>query len=1226
MRTLAAGGDVDLLLRRGIQHSATTVSGLIAQSAAVATTVSGNEQITLTRTSPNPLTPGRWFIAILNTTAQTVSLQLDATTSVSGPAFALTAGQSGAWFEPAKDFQGFFVEMLSPTTALTIWFTYQPDGKQAYMVGVGEVSGDSIRFDQMGRSRGARFGSAFRPQDVINEDWGSVVMTFDGCNRGYASYMPSTLAAQQGWPTEQLDMERLITISGLGCPAANAASQAKYLRGGSSGAWFDPSHDGEGWLVETFSDSLALIYWFTYTATGEQAWWGGVGEIRDGSIFVNQGVRAVGGLFGENYDPAQVQLSVWGQFAMTFTGCNTAILAAAGDPAFDPATGGFVSFNAVERITTLAGTDPCGFALPPVAISGSAQALGGTFADGDTNNPATPNRDNDALGQEQLLTNPALVSGFVAATPTGHAGDRFETSADLFDAYQVNLLQGQAIRLAIADHDAANPTTVDFDLLLFPAVNPNPNQPLASSEGTGPIEQIIAPSTGTFDIVVLAFAGHGNYVLSIDTAGTALASVPGALSSLHKAVPGDIIVKLKQPEAGQGKAERKAAELGLQFKAGTADRAMLFNIGDAKQAGRAAKALGVPSNPLLAESGAWTIRDPETRATRELIDIIKALRARPEIAYAEPNGIATTQAVPNDQFYSLQWHYRMIRLPEAWNISTGSRNVVVAVIDTGAVDNPDLSTNLDWSLDYDFIRNTATSLDGNGIDSDAHDVGDQSRSDGSSSFHGTHVAGTVGAVSNNGIGVAGVNWATTLMPVRVLGKGGGTTYDIAQGIRWAARLANDSGTVPARKADVINMSIGCKPPPENPQACFAPCPETYRSAIAAARAAGVVVIASAGNNSSNVQEGGPAFCEGAVSVSAVDLVARLAPYSNFGPNIDVAAPGGDTGVDRNADGNVDGVLSTWANDQDGAIDPNVYTFFQGTSMAAPHVAGVVALMKSVFPALSPQQFDTLLMSGAITTDLAGNGPTQRDDLFGWGLIDAAKAVGEARRLATAQTLPPLAQALPAALDFGSTLNTQNVVLSNAGQGTLSLTLPSATQPWITVSPVSVNAQGLGTYAINVNRNGLASANYSGRVDFNTSAGIQSVTVAMRVGAPQGNGDVSTLYVLLIDPLTGQVAYWTTSQASAGNYPYSLPAVLQGNYYVVAGTDMDNDGFICDAGEACGAQFTLTDPALIRITAPLTLGAFPVTPDVGTLSGATSGSSSVNGISGKHRLPDRNGGK
>ena len=276
-------------------------------------------------------------------------------------------------------------------------------------------------------------------------------------------------------------------------------------------------------------------------------------------------------------------------------------------------------------------------------------------------------------------------------------------------------------------------------------------------------------------------------------------------------------------------------------------------------------------------------------------------------------------------------------------------------------------------------------------------------------------------------------------------------------------------------------------------------------------------------------------------------------------------------------------------------------------MAAPHVAGVVALMKSVHPGLTPGQFDGLLASGVITRDLANNGPTVRDDIYGYGLIDAFKAVGEARRLATSQALPPAALVTPSALDFGTTLTTQNVMLSNIGQGTLTASGATSNAAWLSVSQQSVNAQGLGTYTINVNRAGLVAADYAGQISFATNAGAKSVSVAMRVGATQQPGDVSTVYVLVIDALTGQTVYETEVNGSAGNYPWSLPSVLPGNFYILAGTDIDNDNFICDAGEACGAYFTLSDPSLLSITAPVTLSGFSVLPDSVSLSGTASAS-------------------
>lgn len=1189
--TTGATGEADLLIRQGIPHTAGNLPDLLAQSSHYSNAPGGNEAITITRGSARPLTPGRWWLTIVNPSSSAVTVQLEASTTVAGNPFALSAGQSGTWYQPSKTYQGFFVEMLSPTAALAVWFTFHPDGRQAYLLGVGTVDGDKIVFPEMERTRGAKFGSAFVASQVIRENWGSVVLTYDGCSSGYASYLPSQTAAQQGWPEEQLYLSRLTTISGLPCPTSFAAQPAssKYLRTGISGAWFDPARSGEGWLVETITDNLGLIYWFSYSPDGEQAWWGGVGDISNASISVNAAVQPIGGRFGEGYNPAQVVQNPWGPFTMTFNGCSHAVLAAYGPAGY----GGF-EYNNIARITALAATNPCGFAVAPVAVSGSVRALSGTFADGDTNNPATPNRDNDNSAQQQALSNPATVAGFLAATGTGRAGDRFQTETDIFDAYTLPMVQGQVIRLAIADYKSSAPATVDFDLFLYAAGNPS--QPIASSEGTGPIEQIIVPASGNFDVVLYAYTGSGNYVLTIDNGGTALSSVPGALSSLTKASAGDLIVALKNPDSSAGKAALKATELGLQFKAGAADRSMLFNIVDAAQQKSAARVLDVRSRSgLLSKSSAWTIENPEHRANHELIKFVKALRARPEFEYAEPNYIAEAMRVPNDPAYPVQWHYPKINLPQAWDITTGSSNVVVAVVDTGVVNHPDLAGNLVGSLGADFISSPLRSLDGDGIDPNAFDVGDHSRPDFSSSFHGTHVAGTVGAASNNGIGVAGVAWSTSIMPVRVLGLGrGGDVYDIAQGIRWAARLPNDSGTLPARRADVINLSLGGLSPV---------CSFEYFSAINDARAAGSIVVAAAGNDSTSFPAQ-PALCPGVISVSATDPFDRLAPYSNFGSTIDIAAPGG-CGIENLSCE----VLSTAATDSGGVLNQARYLGESGTSMAAPHVAGVVALMKSVHPAMTPAQFDGLLTSGAITRDLANNGPTVRDDQFGYGLIDAFKAVGEARRLATSQALPPAALVAPSALDFGTTLTTQTVTLSNVGQGSLSASGTASTSPWLTVSPQSVNAQGLGTYTININRTGLVAANYAGNVNFVTNAGTKSLPVSMRVGATQQAGDASTVYVLVIDALTYQVVYFAEINSNNGNYAWSLPQVLPGNFYILAGTDMDNDQFICDAGEACGAYLTLSDPSQLSINQSVTLSPFAVFPDSGILSSSAAASKS-----------------
>jgi subtilisin family serine protease len=301
----------------------------------------------------------------------------------------------------------------------------------------------------------------------------------------------------------------------------------------------------------------------------------------------------------------------------------------------------------------------------------------------------------------------------------------------------------------------------------------------------------------------------------------------------------------------------------------------------------------------------------------------------------------------------------------AWDITTGDPNTIVSVVDTGVLLNhPDLSGQL--IAGYDFISDPNRSLDGDGIDSDPNDPGDLSKNRTSSSFHGTHVAGTIGAASNNATGVAGVAWDVSIMPIRVLGLAGGTSWDIQQGVLYSARLPNDSTTLPPVRADIINLSLGGGGGSPTEQAVYTQ-----------ARNEGVIIIAAAGNDNTPVPSY-PASYNGVVSVSAVDLNKNKAPYSNFGSTVDVAAPGGDTSVDLNGDTYADGVLSPLADDSGSGLIFN-YVFYQGTSMAAPHVAGVAALMKSVSPALSPADFDMFLASGGLTEDLGASG---RDDIFG----------------------------------------------------------------------------------------------------------------------------------------------------------------------------------------------------------------------------------------------------
>ena len=555
----------------------------------------------------------------------------------------------------------------------------------------------------------------------------------------------------------------------------------------------------------------------------------------------------------------------------------------------------------------------------------------------------------------------------------------------------------------------------------------------------------------------------------------------------------------------------------------------------------------------------------------DTIRAIKALRQRPDVLYAEPNYLRRPMSVPNDFYYNLQWHYPLINLPQAWDITTGNSNVIVAVIDTGVLlSHPDLQGQL--TPGYDFISDTfglTNANDGDGIDPNPDDPGDLSNPDGSSSFHGTHVAGTIAARTNNSTGVSGIAWNAKIMPLRALGVEGGWSFDIREALEYAAGLANDSGTVPSQTADVINMSLGGPGWLQSEQDLFDELHNTHN----------IIVVAAAGNDAVSTPFY-PASYNNVVSVSAVDASVSLAYYSNFGTSIDVAAPGGGDTPDLNGDGYYDGVLSTTGDDSGLSID-FIYAFYQGTSTATPHVAGVAALMKSVYGNLTPGEFYGLLSAGTITQDIGSPG---RDNLYGHGLIDAYKAVVAAQDLAGGSTpIPPVLVVNPTSVNFGSSLTSISLSVQNGGGGTLTVDSVTDDAGWLTVS-----GSGLGTYTATVNRTGLEDGTYPAVISFTSSANTVEVDVIMQVQSDIIKGDMGRLYILLIDPDTLGTLPGLQDAVNANNglYNYSISNVPAGTYHIFAGSDPDNDTYICDTAEACGAYLTLENPAIITVDSNL----------------------------------------
>jgi serine protease len=397
---------------------------------------------------------------------------------------------------------------------------------------------------------------------------------------------------------------------------------------------------------------------------------------------------------------------------------------------------------------------------------------------------------------------------------------------------------------------------------------------------------------------------------------------------------------------------------------------------------------------------------------REIAQAVAA--ADSDIEYVEPDRLLQPMATPNDTRYVDQWHYYEstggLNLPGAWDTSTGS-GVVVAVLDTGYRPHADLAANIVGG--YDMIKDTAVSNDGDARDSDAQDPGDwttagecytgSAASD--SSWHGTHVAGTIAAVTNNASGVAGVAYGAKILPVRVLGKCGGYTSDIADAITWASGGSVSGAPTNAYPARVVSLSLGGS----------GSCDTTTQTAIDGARSRGTVVVVAAGNSNANAANYSPASCSGVITVAAVNRSGGRAYYSNYGSVVDIAAPGGDM---RSASAN--GILSTL---NSGTTTPgsDSYAYYQGTSMATPHVSGAVALMLARNSALTPDQVESLLKSSARAFPATCS-------QCGSGIVDAAAAVAAAAGGSTGGGTTTVAE-----VESNNTRSTAQSVTANPAQ-------------------------------------------------------------------------------------------------------------------------------------------------------------------------------------------------
>lgn len=490
----------------------------------------------------------------------------------------------------------------------------------------------------------------------------------------------------------------------------------------------------------------------------------------------------------------------------------------------------------------------------------------------------------------------------------------------------------------------------------------------------------------TAAVVCVAHIGFA----SVAQAETALsAAAPGSADAVNQ-----LIVKLRAPRVPSESSGASAEQFDVQ---GVIDRVLIARR--ARAAGRAfgAAAASAPGNPSDPAAGIHVKREMSGGATvlslQRHVSVEEAESLAIDFAedraveYAEPDAQMRALVVPNDKRYSEQWGYFNpiggANLQNAWERTIGSARVVVGVIDTGYRPHADLAANV--LPGYDFVSDVGVANDGDGRDSDASDPGDwiskeEDEDEGGqfygcgaddSSWHGTHVAGTIGAIANNGEGVAGISWAGKVLPVRVLGKCGGKTSDVVDGMRWAAGLSVPGVPSNPNPAKVLNLSLG---------GYGRKCSTTYQNTISEINSRGVNIVVAAGNSGRSISTAQPANCRGVIAVAATGPDGRRAQFSNYGEAVKLSAPGVD-------------ILSTI---NEGKTSPGAdsYAGYNGTSMAAPHVAGTVALMLAVNPKLSPAKVVRRLQASTRPFPSGSNCSTKT---CGAGLLDAANAVNAASK-------------------------------------------------------------------------------------------------------------------------------------------------------------------------------------------------------------------------------------
>jgi serine protease len=643
-------------------------------------------------------------------------------------------------------------------------------------------------------------------------------------------------------------------------------------------------------------------------------------------------------------------------------------------------------------------------------------------------------------------------------------------------------------------------------------------------------------------------------------------------ASLSDIIPGQVIIKFKpdlqnqtigSPSIGTQSFTKLSAEVAGQKVRLEPVRALGLN------GVQLMRATTSNLNPQGVSKQGQTNSVLDARGTRELA---AQLSARSDVEYAEPDRRIHALAAPNDPEYAQQWALSTnapgrLNMPDAWSITTGSSasgpNPIVAIVDSGVMlTHPDLAGKI--LPGYDFISDPNIAADndppgpGSSRDTNPDDPGDDQ-----ASYHGTHVAGIAAALGNNRVGVAGVSWGARILPVRILGVGGGAVSDMIDAVLWAAGI--DSRSVPAayphnpNKADVINLSVGGT----------GKCSSAEQDAFNQVIAAGTTVIVAAGNDAEKPGLGDawttdPASCSGVTVVGAVGQNGARAAYSNYGSRLDIMAPGGDEKPGG-------GILSTI---KDPSGKPG-YEYKFGTSMATPHVAGIIALMRSLRPKLTPSQIADLIKIQADAVNCSGRTGC------GTGLIDAGAVM---RAVRAASSVPQadfsVLTSIPVQSPNAATMNVS--VRASAFNGfNANINLSAQTTPGITAQLsdtrlVADGPQGSSiTLSLDMSRAGIGAhfVRLTG-----TSGGIsRTVQLYLPVTLAGTLVKACTVTGAFECSFTGSKAITLGSDGSSLNAPFSIDNLSPGQQYqMLAWKDLNDDGLV-NVGDLYGESGIAVTP-------------------------------------------------